>query len=415
MLWGSLTFFTLTLGYFFARIYFIPLKKIIQNLKTFPQEGDNLFINRRDEIGELSRSLKLVEKKYKKVTDNLSEENRSLSSILDEMEDGVLITDNSGYVSFINPAVIRFFGLKKNPTLHNNLVETLRDYRLEQIRISCQESSSPQRVSLEIPARKIFLDCIVSTIYIGDSSSILFLFQDITNIRKLEMIRKDFVSNVSHELRTPLASLKAIIETLQGNSIKNNADANRFLKLMDGEIDHLTHMVQELVDLSQIESGHLNLNKTIASPMEIVQRAVERMKLQANRVKISITYSSTSEISSILMDTNRIEQVVMNLIHNAIKYSKPGGNIHVNIEQKENNICFSVKDNGIGIPPGDLERIFERFYKVDRSRSDQGAGLGLSIVRHIVNAHGGRVWAESIQTQGSTFYFSLPYHFPASD
>ena len=406
--WGVTTLIVLSLGLYLASIYSKPIKKINRILKKFPQFDNDLPPNRKDEIGELFKSLTDAIQKINEITDRLEKDNQSISAILNEMEDGILITDFQGNVTFLNPAVIRFFGLQKNPALNHNIVETLRDHRLEEYRIKSMDSSYPQRIGLEIASKKLFLDCIISPLKTGSTGSTLFLLQDVTKLRKLENIRRDFVSNVSHELRTPLASLKAIAETLQGDLGRDEKESTRFLRMMDGEIDNLTHMVQELVELSQIESGKMPLNKEQFSPAEIAQKAMERMRLQVDRAGLEISFSSRGEIPNISMDPTRIGQVLMNLIHNAIKYTEPGGKINVNVELHERDVLFSVRDNGIGIPPRDLERIFERFYKVDRSRSERGTGLGLSIVRHIVNAHGGQIWAESIQTQGSTFFFSLP-------
>lgn len=408
ILWGISTSLALLLGIYLSNYYSKSLARINQSINKLPQFEDDPSLNRKDEIGQLFKSLASATKKMNGVIDRLEKDNQSLSVILDEMEDGVLITDNQGNVTFINPAVIRFFGLDKHPTLHHNLVETLRDHRLEELRLKSKDSHLPQRISFEIAAHKLFLDCIISPLKTGYPGSTLFLFQDITELRKLENVRRDFVSNVSHELRTPLASLKAITDTLQRNIKDDKKETKRFLKLMDGEIDHLTHMVQELVELSRIESGKMLLKKELVSPIELAKRAVDRMKLQADRANLGLSFLSSGEIPLILVDPTRIEQVLLNLIHNAIKYTEPGGKINISVELQDRDVLFCVRDNGIGIPPRDLERIFERFYKVDRSRSEQGTGLGLSIARHIVTAHGGQIWAESIQTQGSTFFFSLP-------
>jgi two-component system, OmpR family, phosphate regulon sensor histidine kinase PhoR len=238
--------------------------------------------------------------------------------------------------------------------------------------------------------------------------SFLLLFQDLTRIHQLEMIRQDFVSNVSHELRTPLATLKALVETLQDYAVKDPDASKKFLGRMDNEIDNLTQMVQELLELSKIESGRVPLVKREISPGILISNVAERMQLQIQKGKLDLKLDIQRKIPTILVDENRMEQVLVNLIHNAIKFTPPGGKITLSAKQRNHEIIFSIEDTGIGIPPRDLERIFERFYKVDRARSEHGTGLGLSIARHLVEAHGGRIWAESIPTKGSTFHFSIP-------
>jgi len=221
-------------------------------------------------------------------------------------------------------------------------------------------------------------------------------------------VRRDFVSNVSHELRTPLASLKALTETLQTGALDDPVAAKRFLKQMEIEIDNLTQMVQEFLDLSRIESGRVTFNRQPVDPRSLIEQAVERMALQAERSGLTIGMEDRGPVPAVNADAERIESVLTNLLHNAIKFTPPGGKISVSAYQKENDVVFSIRDTGVGIKPEDLSRIFERFYKADQSRSGGGTGLGLSIARHTVEAHGGKIWAESTPGQGSVFYFSLP-------
>jgi two-component system phosphate regulon sensor histidine kinase PhoR len=243
---------------------------------------------------------------------------------------------------------------------------------------------------------------------------VLLIFQNITRQRFLETVRRDFVSNISHELRTPLASLKALTETLLDNAIDDPPAARRFLKRMDAEVDAVTQIVSELLQLSRIESGKVPFQIRPAKPDEIVDPAVERLLLQADRAELTINVDCPPGLPAVLADPARLEQVVVNLLHNAIKFTPSGGVINIKVEQQVNDhpdemqMLFSVSDTGIGIARDDLPRIFERFYKVDRARSTGGTGLGLAIARHTVEAHGGRIWVGSVAEQGSTFYFTIP-------
>jgi two-component system phosphate regulon sensor histidine kinase PhoR len=177
---------------------------------------------------------------------------------------------------------------------------------------------------------------------------------------------------------------------------------------MDVEIDNLTQLVQELLELSKIESGKVPLKKIKCNPGNLVEKAIERMQLQAERSGISLSTNMPDQISNVIADPDRIGQVFVNLIHNAIKFTSPGGSIIINAHEEGNTIVFSIKDTGVGIESESINRIFERFYKTDRARSSGGTGLGLSITKHIIEAHSGRVWVDSTVGFGSTFFFSLP-------
>jgi two-component system phosphate regulon sensor histidine kinase PhoR len=221
-------------------------------------------------------------------------------------------------------------------------------------------------------------------------------------------MRRDFISNVSHELRTPLAAIKALTETLQAGALEDPPAAQRFLMQMETEVDSLSLMVSELLELSRIESGRVPLNLAPTRPMEIVNQAQERLHLQAERAGLTLKMEYPDELPDVMADASRVQQVVVNLLHNAIKFTPTGGQVTVSAEPYNDYICFTVEDTGIGISKEDLPRIFERFYKADRSRTTSGTGLGLAIARHLVEAHGGRIWAESEIGKGSAFHFTIP-------
>jgi two-component system, OmpR family, phosphate regulon sensor histidine kinase PhoR len=263
-----------------------------------------------------------------------------------------------------------------------------------------------QSESIEVPARRQFLQLVViPDTHAGGS---LLLVQDLTRVRRLETVRRDFISNISHELRTPLASLKALTETLQNGALSDPEAGPRFLSRIVTEVDALTQMTQELLDLSRIESGQVGLNLAPISPRKLLMSACDRMKLQAERAGLTLCVECSDDLPNIRADQARLEQVLVNLIHNAVKFTRTGGEVTLLVEAAGAGVRFGVKDTGIGIPSDDVSRIFERFYRVDRSRSGSGTGLGLSIARHIIEAHGGRIWVDSIEGQGSTFFFTIP-------
>jgi two-component system phosphate regulon sensor histidine kinase PhoR len=227
-------------------------------------------------------------------------------------------------------------------------------------------------------------------------------------LRQLETIRQDFIHNVSHELRTPLASLKALAETLIDGALDDPPAARKFLLNMETEVDALSLMVSELLELSRIESGRVPLKMVRVLPCELLARVEERLRLQADRSGLQINILCDEAIPPVLADSSRLEQVLVNLLHNSIKFTPEGGYIALQANQDAENVVFSVADTGIGIPANDMNRIFERFYKIDRARRTGGTGLGLAIARHLVEAHGGQIWAESVEGKGSTFFFTIP-------
>jgi two-component system phosphate regulon sensor histidine kinase PhoR len=236
----------------------------------------------------------------------------------------------------------------------------------------------------------------------------MLLFQDLTQTRQLEIIRRDFVSNISHELRSPLAGLKAISETLLDGALNDPPAARKFVVRMDIEVDNLTQMVTELLELSRIEAGRSNFEFQRCKPCDLINTAINRMALQAQRGGLSLQQECPDNLPTVRADPARISQVFINLIHNAIKFTHNGGHIQLKAWREGNKMNFMVQDDGVGIAEREIPRIFERFYKADRARAGGGTGLGLSISKHIIDAHGGQIWVESEEDAGSKFFFSIP-------
>ena len=335
----------------------------------------------------------------------LNSQNIRLSTVLDQLTDGVLIADSTGQVRFANPAAGRLFGMRD--PLRHSVAEVVRDYQLIEAWHRCQQTGEMQSESVELPARRQFLQLVVIPDTHGGGS--LLLVQDLTRVRRLETVRRDFVSNVSHELRTPLASLKALTETLQNGALSDPEAGPRFLGRIVTEVDALAQMAQELLDLSRIESGQVELILGTVHPKQLLNSAADRMKLQAERAGLALRISCAEELAVVQADRSRLEQVLVNLIHNAVKFTKPGGEVTLTAEAADAGVRFGVRDTGVGIPEESLSRIFESFYRVDKARAGSGTGLGLSISKHIVEAHGGRIWAKSEQGRGSVFYFVIPF------
>lgn len=334
----------------------------------------------------------------------LDSEKARLAAVLEQMTDSVLIADPEGRVQFANPAAER---LSRGVAIGRSISEVLRHHQLIQAWQRSQETGELQVESAELPATRQFVQVIVIPDQYARGGSIV-LVQDLTRLRRLETVRRDFISNLSHELRTPLASLKALAETLQDVALEDPPAARRFLDQMTIEVDSLTHMAAELLELSRIESGELALVRKPVNPFDLLSSAASRMQIQVQRAGLTLQVSCPLDLPWVRVDSTRMEQVLVNLIHNAVKFTLPGGEVVLLAEKIGGGIRFAVRDTGVGIPLDDLPRIFERFYKSDRSRSGGGTGLGLSIARHLVESHGGRIWAESLEGQGSTFFFMIP-------
>jgi len=335
----------------------------------------------------------------------LDSERSRLATVLDQLTDGVLIADAHGLIQFANPASGRLFQFT-NPVSHS-IVEVVRNHQLVEAWRRCQQSGQMQSESVELPTRHQFLQLVV--IPDQHTSGSLLLVQDLTRLRRLETVRRDFVSNLSHELRTPLASLRALAETLQDGALDDPPAARRFVDQIQIEVDALTQMVNELLELSKIESGRFSLDRSPVAPYDLLASASQRMQLQAERADLSLRAECTNDLPTVQIDAQRLEQVLVNLIHNSVKFTHPGGEIVLFAEPDEGSVRFAVRDTGVGIPVDEVPRIFERFYRVDKSRTGNGTGLGLSIAKHIVEAHGGRIWVESREGEGSTFYFTIPH------
>ncbi len=237
----------------------------------------------------------------------------------------------------------------------------------------------------------------------------MILVSEVTELQRLGRVRRDFVANISHELRTPVTTLRLLADTLS-REIDPHSPANEWIAKLQGQIDALHQLTNELMDLALIESGQMPIKLVDLAVTDLITQVVELFRAQAERKGIVIQMDVTSDLH-VLADPVGAQRVLGNLLHNAIKFTSTQGQVIVRARLVADNIEFQVIDNGIGIPARDLPRIFERFYRVERARmpdEGRGTGLGLAIAKHIVEGHGGRIWAESIEGRGSTFYFTLP-------
>lgn len=398
------------LAYVIADRTVVPIRRLTEAVERMAA-GDlraRLLPTTRDEVGTLTRSFNAMVDRLRGTIASLDDERGRLAAVLDHMVDGVLITDGEGLVRLINPAATRILGLSQEAAQGRSLAQVVRQHEIITLWQQCNETGEEQIELAEVGRQGRFLQGIVTPLGGAEQGACLVILQDLTRVRRLETVRRDFISNISHELRTPLASLKALCETLRDGALDDPPAARRFVDRMDIEVDALTQMVQELLELSRIESGQVPVRLAPVALNDAVTPAAERLRAQAERAGIDLTVDVDGGIPLVLADRERIQQVVTNLVHNAIKFTPAGGSVRVYAAVRGDEVVVSVRDTGVGIPEDDLPRIFERFYKADHARSSGGTGLGLAIVRHIVQAHGGEVGAESVEGRGSTFTFTLP-------
>jgi len=381
-----------------------PVRRLSDAIQSFRKSstGKNSLPEKVDEISRLNHAFSSMSLQLQAQIDELTSERTKLAAVLNNMADGILIAGKDGTVQLINPAAERMFKTTAAEAMGKTLVEVVRHHQLVELWQRCKNTGEPQTASYEISLEKIFVQAGATLMDSGMPGAVLLILQDMTRIRKLESLRREFVSNVSHELRTPLASMKALTETLREGAVDDPPAAQRFLSRMDIEIDTLTQMVEELLELSRIESGRVPLEHRIVPPGDLMDKAVDRMILQAQRAGLTIEKCIEPDLPKVSVDVSRMVQVIVNLLHNAIKFTLPGGKITCGVNKTQEGVVFFVQDTGVGIDPESLPRIFERFYKADKARSGGGTGLGLSIARHLVEAHGGRIWAESELNKGTT-------------
>ena len=341
---------------------------------------------------------------------NQSQRERSeLTAIFDHMGDGLLVLGPDERVVLSNPASARLLG--RRVLVGRPLPEVVRDPDL--VQIARAVGDGPPVVQLvelrpEAGGPRRWIQVVATRLPPGRRR--LMLLQNVTELRHAEAARRDFVANVSHELRTPVASLTALVETLEGGAKDDPKARTEFLRRMHIEVDGLAHLVMELLQLARVEAGRIELELDVRDVDELLWEAVERIQPYAERVELSVRIDPLHQTGArVCADDRRVGQVLANLLDNAVKFTPPSGCIEVGARPAGEFVEVWVTDTGIGIEPDQLLRIFERFYKIDVSRAGRGTGLGLAICKHLIQAHGGKVWAESPGPgRGASFRFTLP-------
>ena len=370
-----------------------------------------------DELGQLGQAINDLSFKIKEAQESTESERQRLDSVLRHMSDGVIATDRRGRIVIMNTAALDILNLKSEKVIGIPLLEILP---LEE-RVTFRELLETQQerlIYLEEDGEDSMIQCEFSVIQreSGFISGLVCVLTDVTEQQKIERERRNFVSNVSHELRTPLTSIKSYTEALVDGAWENKEIAPGFLNVIETETDRMMRMITDLLNLSRMDQNRFGLEKEFINMNELVVHIVNRfeMVLQSEPYRDK-NYRILTDITQrdlwVELDQDKITQVLDNIINNAIKYSPDGGRIIVRLMETHTDIIVSVSDEGLGIASKDIPHLFDRFYRVDkaRSRAMGGSGLGLAIAQEVVQLHGGKIWVNSIENKGSTFFVSLPY------
>lgn len=365
------------------------------------------FYHSKKRIKELENALSEANAKIAK----LENEKVAISAIVGSMIEGVIAVDNESRILSLNPAIEQIFDVKASQVKGRFLLEAIRNNDISELISEVLEAGAfiSREVSLVFPLQKIFQINVSPLFENNKISGCVAVIHDMSEIRRLEVMRRDFVANVSHELKTPLTSIKGFVETLLDGALEDKANNRNFLEIIQTHVNRLDNLVNDLLELSHLESKEIKLQKESINLRVLADNILSGFKSQLKKKSIDAK-NDLGDSLSVMAYKNKIEQVFTNLIDNAIKFNKEKGFIKLYSEGLEGKIKITIEDSGLGIPEKDIPRIFERFYRVDKARSRElgGTGLGLSIVKHIVELHGGNVGVESIEGLGSKFFFTLP-------
>lgn len=408
------------IGRTFARHVTKPFKEITAVARGLAQGqlDRRVTVQSGDELADLGRVMNRMAADLEAKVTEITEDRARLQAILSSMVEGVLVLDRDSKILLMNAAIERMFQLESSTAVGRLLIEVFRHHQLHQLvqKVLESEVEPSEEIVMAVPEERIFT--VQASVSQKGGIAAVLVFHDVTNLKRLERVRKDFVANVSHELRTPLTSIKGYIEALIDGAKDDPQKCAEFLGIIEKHADQLNALLSDLLQLSTIESGQYQWRRGSVSVSDLIGKAVHLLRPLAEKKGQAILVSPAEGVGPVIGDADKLTEVLINLIDNAIKYTPDGGRITVEARPRESAVEIAVSDTGIGIPSKEISRIFERFYRVDRARFREigGTGLGLSIVKHIVEAHGGKVSVESQIGKGSRFVVSLPTEssFPQS-
>ncbi|MBI9013010.1 MAG: HAMP domain-containing protein [Clostridiales bacterium] len=405
---------TIVLGFIISKSISDPIKDITRKAVLMSKGNFEHYVQVKsnDEIGELSETFNFLTRRLKKSLREISLEKTKVEAIVNHMTDGVIAVDNHHHIILMNPKAIELlnFGTEGYfETDFDKLIEPISPtLTYNQITTEVEDWVGTQLITIE--------DSIVKfnyAPYVNDQdekTGIVYVLQDVTDAEKLDAMRRDFVANVSHELKTPLTSIKSYTETLMDGYVDDPETQKQFLKVIDSEAERMTRLVRDLLQLSNFDSHKITFYKEYNDYIDLARKCVNQLMMSAKKKNITIKMITTQEQLVGLFDLHRMEQVVINILSNAIKYTPENGSVDIQVIERDDRAIVRVKDNGIGIPNDDILSIFDRFYRVDKARTRNmgGTGLGLSIAKEIVHGHEGSIEIESEFGKGTVVIISIP-------
>lgn len=403
---------TAILGIALSRTIMGPVREVTR--KAAEMAGGNfdqsIHVRSTDEIGQLGEMFNRMTRRLKQTLAEIQGEKNKVDAILSHMADGLLALDSEGRIIKLNPAAQRMFRTGEADGLGRFPDEVWPHVKLEGVLATAREQN--RSVAHEVRFGSLILLAYVTPVQGGQNelTGTVVVFHDITELEKLEAMRREFVANVSHELKTPLTTVKSYVETLLDGAAEDSTVRSRFLRVVEAETDRMARLVRDLLHLSQLQQGDANWDIQPFELPPLVEECLARLAVQAGRKALRVVQSYAPDTPPGLFDRDRVQQVLLNLLANAIEFTPIGGEIGVHVTGQGARVQVAVRDSGIGIPAEDLPRIFERFYRVDKARSRMmgGTGLGLAIAREIVELLGGAISIDSTPGKGTEVIFTVP-------
>lgn len=406
------------LGVRFLKVIINPIQDMSRASKEIANGkfGRSIIYDSDDELGELAENFNKMSEELGNKIMEIKDQNIKNSAILSSMINGVIAVDNHKHVMFINPAAELLFGFREDEIKGRHILEAFRNNQLdEQIQALIDDNvQSAIEIEMHRPEHRIlnmYSNPIVSSQRANERIGVVIIIADVTDMRKLEFMRKDFVANVSHELKTPLTSIRGFVETLKNGAVDNVAVRDKFLDIIDMETSRLSTLIEDLLVLSDIEKRSNMIEKSQIDVCQAAEDVVHMLQEIGKKKNVTINLKCDNVKTELFGNSGWFKQMLINLIDNGIKYTPNDGSVWVNMSQTGNDLLISIKDNGIGIPEEHIDRLFERFYRVDKARSRNvgGTGLGLAIVKHVVLSFGGHIDVRSEYGKGTEFIVRIPF------
>lgn len=403
---------SLLFGYVLSKTITVPIVNLMHRARKIASGdfGRVLEVKSDDEIGKLTKAFNYMASELKKNLNEVSREKNKIETILNYMTDGIIAFNLKGEVIHINPVLKVMLGIKEEWDMNFNEFSKRYDLGVSIEEISYLETYKTKEVNTTIGDKYVKVYFAIFTDENKKPDGVIAVFHDVTEQQKLDEMRREFVANVSHELRTPLTSIKSYSETLLEGALEDKETATKFLSVINSEADRMTRLVKDLLQLSRLDNNQMKWNITKFSLEKLVRDCIQKLEISANEKNQTIECYKIGDVEDVEADRDRIEQVLINILSNAMKYTPKGGKISIYVGKMYSSVYVKVKDSGIGIPKEDLPRIFERFYRTDKARSREmgGTGLGLAIAKEIIEAHNGEISVTSDIGKGTEFTIKLP-------